>query len=281
MRVFLTLLVIIILALIFQLLELRRFRVTEYEIRSEKIRGNARLAVIADLHGFSYGKDNARLLAKIREASPDVILIAGDLIVTAQPKTYDRARRFVTALTEIAPVFYSYGNHESRSALDDFDFLEYQKALEESGVTFLNNAFSTENVRGNELSIYGLEIPLKSYRKWTHNTIPEHFLEKSLGACPLDRFTILLAHNPMFADDYFAWGADLTLSGHTHGGLIRLPGIGSLIAPELTLFPKYDGGHYQNADQHLIVSKGLGTHTFHIRVLDRAELVVVDLRCAD
>lgn len=275
MKSLVLILCLILLAVVMQLIELRRFRTTTYQITSEKVQSDVRLVLLADLHGFSYGKENRRLLAAIKRAAPDVILIAGDLIVSGKTAQYASVAAFCQRLTEIAPVFFSYGNHESRAACSIPEFAAFAERIERSGVNILNNAFSTEPVRGTELFLYGLELPLTVYQKRVRNELPEAFLAENLGPCPEAAFTVLLAHDPAFGDDYFAWGADLIVSGHTHGGLVRFPGGRSILSPELTLFPKYDGGHYEKNGQHLIVSKGLGTHTFHIRIFDRAEVVAV------
>lgn len=278
MKVLLIIVLLIALAVVMQLIELRRFRTTEYEIKTDKVHREVRLVLLADLHGFSYGKENRRLLKAVGEAAPDIILFCGDLIVTGHTAQYAPALKLLKALSELAPTFFTYGNHETRAHYNVPDFADFEEAMEKQGVTVLNNAFSTEPVGEDELYLYGLELPLSMYRKKVVNEMPEHFLEETLGSHPEDRFTVLLAHNPAFGDDYFDWGADLTLCGHTHGGLVRLPGGSSLISPELTLFPKYDGGHYVEGNRHLIVSKGLGTHTFHIRIFDRAEVILIRLK---
>ena len=89
-------------------------------------------------------------------------------------------------------------------------------------------------------------------------------------------FQILLAHNPAYAPHYASWGADVAFCGHNHGGLIRIPGVGSLVSPQMTLFPQYDAGEFEINGRHVIVSRGLGTHTFHIRVFNRAQLLAVE-----
>ena len=100
-------------------------------------------------------------------------------------------------------------------------------------------------------------------------------MKKHLKLHKEELFQILLAHNPAYAENYAKWGADVTFCGHNHGGLIRIPGIGSLISPQLTLFPKYDAGKFQIGDRCVIVSRGLGTHTFHVRIFNRAELLQI------
>ena len=103
----------------------------------------------------------------------------------------------------------------------------------------------------------------------------EHFIRDVLGDAKQDSVQILMAHNPMFAKEYAEWGADVSVCGHTHGGLVRIPGIGSVISPQFELFPKYDAGEFNFGDRKVYVSKGLGTHTFHIRVFDRAEVLMI------
>ena len=269
---------IIVLAVIAQLIELRFFRLTTYEIISAKVRKGFRIALVADLHGFSYGKENERLLAAIRGAAPDLILIAGDLIVRKRVDSYESMAAFAGELPKIAPAYFSFGNHESRAELKIPEFAAFAESLQRSGIVFLRNKAGKITVNGDPLTLYGLELPLPFYEKRKEQTLPESFLTETFGECDSAAFSVLLAHNPAYGDDYFRWGADLTVSGHTHGGLVRFPGGRSLLSPELTFFPKYDGGHYQQDKKHLVVSKGLGTHTFHIRIFDRAEVVLIDVK---
>ena len=266
-------------AVIAQLIELRFFRMTTYEIVSAKAKGGFRIALIADLHGFSYGKGNWRLLTAIRDSKPDLILIAGDLIVTEKLASYQSMATFAAELPKIAPTYLSFGNHESRAKKNESAaFEELEGSLKKSGIVFLNNEKQKTTIKGNPLVLYGLELPLSFYKKRVDIEMPETLLTDLLGPCEQEAFSILTAHNPAFGDEYFRWGADLTVSGHTHGGLVRFPGGKSVISPELKFFPKYDGGHYAKEDRHLVVSKGLGTHTFHIRIFDRAEVVLIDMK---
>ncbi len=270
---------IIVLAGIAQLIELRLFRLTPYEIRTPKVKNPLRLMLIADLHGFSYGRDNERLFRAIRDAKPDLVLIGGDLIVKDDVETYDSMTSFACKLPEIAPVYFAFGNHESKAKSREIpEFAVFEETLQKNGIVFLHNECRTITVKDDTIALYGLELPLSFYEKRKKQTLPASFLEKTIGFCDKTHFSILLAHNPAYGDDYFRWGADLTLSGHTHGGLVRFPGGRSILSPELLFFPKYDGGHYRQADRHLIVSKGLGTHTFHIRIFDRAEAVLISIK---
>ena len=104
----------------------------------------------------------------------------------------------------------------------------------------------------------------------------EEEIESRVGAAD-SSYQILLAHNPAYVEAYRKWGADLILSGHLHGGIVRIPGIGGVIAPDLTLFPKYSGDIYRKEDATVVVSKGLGAHSVPIRLLNPAEMVVLVL----
>lgn len=265
--------------ILWQHFELKKFRITSYEYQTDKITQSVNFAVVADLHAHVYGRDNDILIQKIKEQKPDMILVPGDMIVSRYPETYETAYQAVKKLTEIAPVYFSNGNHESRVSkvpvMQTEAFLEYENRVRKLGVHILNNASEEVILHGGKLCISGLEIPLECYGKGSYEPLPEHFIRDVLGDAKQDSVQILMAHNPMFAKEYAEWGADVSVCGHTHGGLVRIPGIGSVISPQFELFPKYDAGEFNFGDRKVYVSKGLGTHTFHIRVFDRAEVLMI------
>ncbi len=264
---------------LWQHLELKKFQITSYEYRTKKITQSVKFAVVADLHAHVYGRDNDILIQKIKEQKPDIILVPGDMIVSRYPETYETAYQTFEKLTEIAPVYFSNGNHESRVSkvpvMQTEAFLEYENRVRKLGVHILNNASEEVILHGGKFCISGLEIPLECYGKGSYEPLPEHFIRDVLGDAKQDSVQILMAHNPMFAKEYAEWGADVSVCGHTHGGLVRIPGIGSVISPQFELFPKYDAGEFNFGDRKVYVSKGLGTHTFHIRVFDRAEVLMI------
>lgn len=264
---------------LWQHLELKKFQITSYEYRTKKITQSVKFAVVADLHAHVYGRDNDILIQRIKEQKPDIILVPGDMIVSRYPETYETAYQTFEKLTEIAPVYFSNGNHESRVSkvpvMQTEAFLEYENRVRKLGVHILNNASEEVILHGGKFCISGLEIPLECYGKGSYEPLPEHFIRDVLGDAKQDSVQILMAHNPMFAKEYAEWGADVSVCGHTHGGLVRIPGIGSVISPQFELFPKYDAGEFNFGDRKVYVSKGLGTHTFHIRVFDRAEVLMI------
>lgn len=280
MIILMTILFVIVIYILWQRWELRKFEVHRYQISSPKIKMPVSVAVISDLHGFSYGIRNEELLRETANIRPQAILIPGDMLVSKYPDTYDTAYEAFKGLVKIAPVYYSYGNHESR--LRDPErkhYLKFQQYLERVralGVTLMETESRSIRLGGNEVVLSALELELDYYEKGAIVPMEESYMQEKLPLMKPERFQILLAHNPAYAPRYAAWGADVTFCGHNHGGLVRIPGIGSLISPQLTFFPKYDAGEFEIEGRHVIISRGLGTHTFHVRVFNRAELLAVE-----
>lgn len=278
MKLMIIILCLLLCYLIWQYQELKKFEVTEYELHSKKVTEELRIVMISDLHAHVYGKDNEPLFSAVREKKPDLILIPGDMIVGKKPASYETAYRAFEGLVPVAPVYFSNGNHESKPARKNLpyspDFFAYEKKVKKLGVHILNNASETVRHGADEINIYGAEIDMACYAKGKKVPLADSFLEEHLGKAG-DSYNILLAHNPAYSPKYAAWGADLSLCGHNHGGLVRIPGIGSLISPQFVLFSKYDAGRFSFGQREVIIGRGLGTHTFHIRIFNRAELVFI------
>ena len=157
------------------------------------------------------------------------------------------------------------------------------RRFKKKGVRFLENEGVTLRDGRCPVRLYGLDMDKLQYSHVPGKRRPPTAgeLREKLGEAPGGGFTVLLPHHPDYVREYAAWGADLVLAGHLHGGQMRLPGIGGLIAPGFQLFPPYTRGRYEEtAGPHrtvMIVSAGLGTHTIPFRVFDPRELVIVDL----
>ena len=260
--------------------ELHTFRVTRYHVTSPKIAGEKKWVFLSDLHNQVYGENNCKLIDAVKNESPDLILIGGDMLVGKNGHSYEPALACVKELVKIAPVYYANGNHEERMKLKpekyDQSYALYREKLLEVGVHLLENA-SAVLPDDSKIRLTGLEIPLECYTHLKRKEMPEGAIEERIGARDEKVFQVLLAHNPSYMKEYLAWGADLILSGHLHGGMVRLPGIGGVIGPDFVLFPKYSGEMRQVGEQTVIVSKGLGTHTIHIRLFNPAEIVILNL----
>ena len=270
--------------------ELHHFRVTHYTIESQKFKGFSRdlnLIFLSDLHNRVYGEKNEPLLQAIRNEKPDLILIGGDMLVGKEDASYDIALDFTSQLPEIAPVLYATGNHEQRirekPEIYQAAYADYRQQLKDRGVLFLENGSCRIEAGTVLLEMSGVELPSASYKKLKKlpiqaSDIAEYLHKDSVSVTEDSVYRILLAHNPAYMNAYKGWGADLIFSGHLHGGVMRLPGIGGVITPQAFLFPKYSGEMTKEGEQTIIVSRGLGTHTINIRLFNQPEVVSICLK---
>lgn len=258
------------------------FRVKYYEITSSKIKGPDRLrfALLADLHGIVYGRDNCRLIRAVRENHPDVILAAGDMIVGEYPETLESAEKLMVSLAGEFPVVYSLGNHEKRMSFSmEFSrgYEEYEQRLREKGVRILKNQTQRLNVKDTPVIFYGLDLPMTYYHKPNSPRLSVTELTGMIGQPNSDALNVLLAHSPKYGKTYFSWGADLTVSGHYHGGVFRLGEHIGLTSPQFLLFPPYCCGDFHQNGRHMVVSAGLGEHTIPVRIHNPRELLFIDI----
>lgn len=284
-KIILIIVIIFVLVIIAESIrENRMFRVTRYHLKTPKIDETIRIVFLTDLHNQSYGIDNQQLLKAIEVQHPDVILIGGDMLVShSRVDCYNEAVKLVKTLAGQYPVFYANGNHEQRMKeqpeVHGDSYQRYMKQLKGMGIHFLNNQTETIMIKGQALTITGLEIFLKCYSKGFRTepfTLTD--AEKCIGKKRGKRYHILLAHNPMYMETYKEWGADMILSGHLHGGVVRIPGLGGVISPQIRFFPKYAGGHVKEDHTDIISGRGLGSHTIPIRLFNIPELVVIQLK---
>ena len=273
----------IVYCLIEMIRELRDFRVTKYRICSQKLNGIKRekkIIFLSDLHNRMYGEENERLLESIRNQHPDLILIGGDMLVRKDGNSYDKTVYFLAKLPGICPVYCANGNHEQKlkELPDKYEqsYEEYKKALTTSGIHMLENASETVKLEEVPVKLSGLEIPLGAYARFGKKELSLKEITDRIGEHG-DDYQILLAHHPGYMKEYLAYGADLILGGHYHGCVVQLPGIGGVISPNFTLFPKYSGGIYQEGEQTAVVSRGLGTHSVPLRLWNWPELIVLEL----
>lgn len=256
---------------------MRNFHTVSYEIGIPSDRSPLVFAHLSDLHGCFYGEHQEGLLEAIHEINPDLVVVTGDMI-TGKPSINRRTFEFFQELTSRYPVFFCNGNHETRYKEDEELKAVYQHflyGLWKSGVTIVNQKAVPFEKNGRRLSIAGYEAGIEYFGRFSRKLPPSFELFSQLGTPKKGRETVLLAHNPMFFRTYQEWGADLTFSGHLHGGFIRLPLIGGVISPQFHLFPKYDRGIFQEQGHYLCVSAGLGDHTISPRFFNPADLPVV------
>lgn len=233
-----------------------------------------KIVQISDLHDAQIGENNETLIAMTAETEPDCIVLTGDFVDSSRFHP-ERSLSVAESLVKIAPVYYVSGNHEA--ILPDEDYQALTDGLRGLGVCVLEDESAELTRDGQSIRLIGLtDIGFHP------GTLEEKkdALRTALSALlPEDEFSVTLAHRPELMDVYTECGAPLVLSGHAHGGQIRLPGIGGLIAPGQGLFPKYTEGKYEENGTTLVVSRGIGNSVLPLRVNDRPQIVVVQLAC--
>lgn len=260
------------------LADIHRFVKREYSIQSDKIKKPLRIALLSDLHGKEYGYNNSILAEAIKDAGVDVIICAGDMVTASNGKVDDSVLKLFREL-DTYPIYYGIGNHEYRMKIyqgqykSNYD--KYMCELTETGVTVLeNNRVFLEDYN---VTIQGLMIDREYYQRFEKAKMEPEYIRDITGSHETEGYEILVAHNPEYFDVYAEAGADLVLSGHNHGGIINLPYLGGVISPRLVLFPKYDGGKYEQSGSTMVLSRGLGYHSLPVRLFNPGELVIIDV----
>lgn len=247
----------------------QRMIVRRYTVDSDKIDAPVRLAVLTDFHGCDYGEDAADLVQAVEALQPDAVLLVGDMF-SADGEVEAELRMF-SRLKSIAPSYYVTGNHEYWEC----DVPQLLARIADMGVTVLDQNCEELTINGQNLNLCGIPDPYANVGIWDA-------LTSATGDLHQEGFTILLAHRPELIEQYAAKGTfDLVVSGHAHGGQVRIPFlINGLCAPNQGWFPKYAGGRYELDGSTMIVSRGLSTQRQMgvPRVFNRPELVLVELR---
>mgnify|MGYP001168669587 FL=1 len=276
-----------------------------------------KFVVLADLHNHVIGQDNKKLVNKIDSVNPDFIVVAGDMITKGQPCMPSNGFDLLKKLSKKYTIYYGYGNHEIHFehllaqlegkvegidiSNEDIDrvktfhsnWIQYKDNLKELGIIILDDEqVSIKEKEGRlGLKISGLSLEPQYYRKFKNSVdrnaansslgekqLPvNEYIDNNIGQVNDKEFNLLIAHSPIYFDDYVKWGADLTVSGHIHGGMIRLPFIGGLLSPQVSIFPKFDFGKYSKNGKDMIISRGLGSHSIMLRIFNPPELVVIKL----
>ena len=266
---------VIVLIAVLRIWESNSIETTNIVYSNEKIPtefNGMKIVQISDLHNKKFGAQQKRLLDKVEDASPDIILITGDLI-DRRKTNVDVAMDFVKGATAMAPVYYISGNHEAWSGI----YPELKEQLESLGVIIMDDT-ATELVRdGASARIIGLADPDFFTTSYLEGTDSSHLRETLSLLADDDYFQILLSHRPELINIYADSGVDLVFSGHAHGGQLRLPFIGAIVAPDQGLFPKYTDGAYMLKATTMVVSRGLGNSVVPFRTFNRSEVVVVTL----
>ncbi len=280
-----------------------RFEVTFYQVETGKFVDSIRIVGITDLHNAQFGIDNKGLIDRIAALEPDLVLIAGDMIIFGD-EDIDPAVSLCRKLTGIAPTFYSYGNHENKMVYgsdltpeflkqqaekmgmrneSDLDFADIPmideslpKALSEAGVVLLNNNTDSIQIKGRTVDLAGINQESGAYYPYSNQMMNEFLLKNT------ENLKIIIAHRPTMetviaSQEWLQY--DLLFCGHTHGGLIRIPGLGGMFRSGSIwpLFAGMDAGMHGNEQGTMILGRGLGNSNFVPRIFNLPELIVADI----
>lgn len=248
---------------------------TSYTVESERIPqafDGLKIVQLSDLHDATFGEEQADLAKKVESLKPDLIFLTGDII---DSNRYNLANtlNLVEKLVKISDVFYVTGNHEV--AINQVS--EISEALQALGVKRLRNESRIISVNGEEIAIAGIDDPLMRNMETSEVVVGES-IDIASENVPSDAYTLLLSHRPEVFDVYADKKVDLVFTGHAHGGQIRIPGLGGMIAPSQGWFPSYTSGKHEQGMTTMIVNRGLGNSLFPFRILNRPEIVILTLK---
>ena len=259
--------VIAVMAVIYLYWGNTKIGVTNITVTSENIPdefNGFKIVHISDLHNAEFGDGQKDLIGKIEAQDADIIVITGDMIDSRRTDV-DKAVELITGLGNKIPVYYVTGNHESRVR----EYNELESKLIENGVTVLKNESVKIEKDSSFINVIGVDDP--SFGMSANDIF------HTVSELKTDGYDVLLSHRPELFETYCESGAELVLCGHAHGGQVRMPFIGGIVAPNQGLFPEYTAGSYKSGSTEMIVSRGLGNSIIPLRVNNPPELVVITL----
>lgn len=270
---------IIIMALVESHYEITDVKLTSYNIMLNNIKKNEKVAFISDFHSMKGKLFMKKILSFIEKSGAKKVIICGDMIVGK--KNYDNtsAIRLMEELCARYKVYFTYGNHESRmferNIIDKSGFFESINKL--NNLVLVNDKREIINIGGVDVPLYGITLSDEYYHKrkpkeLTVEEINNRFINNNMK----NEYAIMVCHKPECFEVCAQAGANLVLSGHNHGGTIRLKRFGGVISTSFNLFPKYSAGKYFYKDNIMLLSAGLGVHTIRFRLFNKPEVIVIN-----
>lgn len=247
--------------------------IKNYSITTDKLDTKVKFVFISDLHNKEYGENNIDLISKIKEQSPDFIAVGGDMV--NKYSADDRVmKELLPNLVQTAPTYCVLGNHELTLA----EQIDFKSDINSTGAKLLDNEAVTLNINGEEILLGGMsDFPYYEFNAPDFETDERYFWE-DFKERSKNCFSILLNHQPEYLSDITQdCNIDLIMCGHTHGGLVQLPFVGGLFAPNQGFFPKYDKGEFDLNGTKMIISAGLGDAYPVLRINNCPEITVVNI----
>lgn len=258
--------------------------VLNYKICSKKVPkefNSFKILQLSDLHSKRFGKENSRLIKKVEEVNPDIVVITGDMV----NDDFDCSsfECVINKLIKKYKIYYIIGNHEQNVMIENHTkFNRMIEGIKRAGVNVLSNEKIRVNISTEYINLYGMHMELKYYRNFRKKESRSVYfniedMEELIGRRDKETYNVLLSHNPIYFDTYSKWGADIVLTGHIHGGMIKLPFLGGVFSPEHKFFPEYYQGIYKKDNSFMNVNRGLGRGSFGIRLFNKPEISVITL----
>ncbi len=274
MKKFFLVILIIILSILYLYCENNNLQISNYNITNNNIPvefDNYKIVQISDFHNTKSKRLVKDLVSKVKNQKPDIIVLTGDLI-DANKENIDISIDFIKKINNISPIYFVTGNHEA--SINDYS--ELKNKLEDNNVIILDNEAQIIKKKSSEINIIGINDPTM---KHSYYETDEDIINFELDSIDYnkDNYAILLSHRPELFKIYVDNDINLVLTGHAHGGQIRIPFIGGLIAPNQGIFPKYTNGIKEQDNTIMIISRGIGNSIIPIRINNRPELVVITL----
>jgi predicted MPP superfamily phosphohydrolase len=249
--------------------------VRDYTIKTDKLlpTKSIKIVLITDLHSHMYGNGQRKIIKKIMDQNPDLIALAGDILDDEVPTHGTEV--FLDAIKDIAPIYYVTGNHEIWTR----DVSNVKDIFKSYGISVLENNYEEVNINGISLILAGVEDPdIIPYERPQSNWY-EEVEEGLLNVGNKEGYKILLSHRPELVDFYNTLDVDMVLSGHAHGGQVRIPFLlNGLYAPHQGFFPKYAGGIYDHENYTHIVSRGASFNPKLPRIFNPPEVVSITIQ---
>ncbi len=264
-------------------MNVRLLKDTHYIIESAKIPkefNGFKIIQLSDLHGRVFTHQYKQIIDMLKKLNPDIVVLTGDMVDNRLKYSVANVEILCKLISQAYRTYFIFGNHEQ--ALQTNKLKDFSCGLEKLGIKILKNKRCIIKRGSAEIVLNGLITPMRFYNDPFHEyqkrtVLDVRGMRKLLGNIDDRHYNILLAHNPIFFEAYCEWGADLTLAGHIHGGIIDIPGVGGLLSPDVTFFPKYYAGQYEINEKKMIVSRGL-SNRFLASITNPSEIVFVTLK---
>ena len=273
-KFFKIILIIIIMTSLYLYYENNKLQISNYNIINDSIPNdfnNYKILQISDFHNTKSKILTKDLIKEIKKQNPNIIVLTGD-IIDSRKIAINLAINFIKEINDIAPIYFISGNHEANIN----NYQEFQDKLKENNVIILDNKVQILEMNESKINLIGIDDPMMKHSPYESD---EDIVNSELKLIDYNKknYSILLSHRPELFETYANNDIDLVLSGHSHGGQIRIPFIGGLVAPNQGLFPKYTSGKNENNKTTMIISRGIGNSILPFRINNRPELIIITL----